>query len=109
MLGGVAPIPAPSGHTIRYRLNRGGDRQLNCALHTIVLARLKHDPATRAYAARRTAEGKPPREIKRCLNRHVARHLVRILEATGPPPTAERPLRTRRLRPGPGARGLVTE
>jgi transposase len=48
MLGGSAPIPASSGQTIRYRLNRGGDRQLNCALHTIVLTRLKHDPATRA-------------------------------------------------------------
>jgi transposase len=87
MLGGSAPIPASSGQTIRYRLNRGGDRQLNCALHTIVLARLKHDPATRAYAARREAEGKTPREIKRCLKRYVARRLFRILEATGPTPT----------------------
>jgi hypothetical protein len=55
MLGGAARIPASSGQTIRYRLNRGGDRQLNCALHTIVLTRLQHDPATRAYAARRAA------------------------------------------------------
>ena len=84
MLGGAAPIPASSGQTIRYRLNRGGDRQLNCALHTIVLTRLQHDPATRAYAAQRAAEGKTPREIKRCLKRYVARHLFRLLEANGP-------------------------
>ncbi len=47
MLGGAAPIPASLGQTVRYRLNRGGDRQLNCALHTIVLSRLMHDPAGR--------------------------------------------------------------
>lgn len=96
MLGGSAPIPASSGQTVRYRLNRAGDRQLNCALHTIVLTRLKHDPATRAYAARRRAEGKTPREIKRCLKRYLARRLFRILEATGPHPTAtSRPAPTR--------------
>ena len=96
MLGGAAPIPASSGQTIRYRLNRAGDRDLNCALHTIVLTRLQHDPATRAYAARRTAEGKTPREIKRCLKRYVARNLFRLLEATGPHPvTAQRPPRSR--------------
>jgi transposase len=91
MLGGSAPIPASSGQTIRYRLNRGGDRQLNCALHTIVLSRLLHDPATRAYAARRAAEGKTPREIKRCLKRYVARRMFRLLEATGPQPTPTSP------------------
>jgi transposase len=98
MLGGSAPIPASSGQTIRYRLNRAGDRQLNCALHTIVLTRLQHDPATRAYAARRLAEGKTPREIKRCLKRYVARRLFRILEATGPHPvTPPRPPRSRTI------------
>jgi transposase len=91
MLGGSAPIPASSGQTVRYRLNRGGDRQLNCALHTIALTRLKHDPATRAYAARRLAEGKTPREIKRCLKRYLARRLFRILEATGPDPAPVHP------------------
>jgi transposase len=80
MLAGAAPIPASSGQTVRYRLNRSGDRQLNRALHTIVLARLNHDPATRAYAARRRAEGKTDPEIRRCLKRYIARQLYRLLE-----------------------------
>ena len=86
MLGGAAPIPASSGQiTTRHRLNRYGDRQLNRALHTIALARLRYDPATQAYAQRRTAEGKTPREIKRCLKRYIARDLYRLLE--NPPMT----------------------
>lgn len=97
MLGGAAPIPASSGQTIRYRLNRAGDRQLNCALHTIVLTRLQHDPATRAYAAKRAAQGKTPREIKRCLKRYVARHLFRLLEANGPDSPIPRTPRSRTL------------
>ena len=80
MLAGAAPIPASSGKTTRYRLNRYGDRQLNRALHTIALVRLRYDPATRAYADRRTAEGKTDREIKRCLKRYIARDLYRLLE-----------------------------
>jgi transposase len=80
MLAGVAPIPASSGQTVRHRLNRAGDRQLNRALHTIVLSRLTHDPETRAYAERRRAEGRSDREIKRCLKRYVARRLFRLLE-----------------------------
>ena len=80
MLAGVAPIEASSGQTVRHRLNRAGDRQLNRALHTIVLSRLTYDAETRAYAKRRTAEGKTPREIKRCLKRHVARRIFRLLE-----------------------------
>jgi transposase len=83
MLGGAAPIPASSGQTIRVRLNRSGDRQLNQALYTVVLTRLRTDPATRAYAARRRAQGKTNREIKRCLVRYVARQLYRLL-ATQP-------------------------
>ncbi|MEA2025789.1 MAG: IS110 family transposase [Chloroflexota bacterium] len=80
MLAGVAPVEASSGQTVRHRLNRSGDRQLNRALHTIVLVRLAHDAETRAYARRRTEEGKTPREIKRCLKRHVARRIFRLLE-----------------------------
>jgi transposase len=80
-LAGVAPIPASSGQIVRYRLNRGGDRQLNRALHTIALSRLAHHPETRRYAARRAAEGKTPREIKRCLKRHIARRLFHVLES----------------------------
>lgn len=80
-LGGVAPIPASSGQVVRHRLDRGGDRQLNRALHTIVLVRKASDPATRSYIARRVSEGKSPREATRCLKRYVARHLFRLLEA----------------------------
>ncbi|WP_107768546.1 IS110 family RNA-guided transposase [Nocardioides terrigena] len=81
MLAGVAPIPANSGQvTTRYRLNRYGDRQLNRALHTIVLSRIRYDETTRHYVARRTAEGKTTREIKRCLKRYIARDLYRLLE-----------------------------
>ena len=81
MLAGVAPIPANSGQvTTRYRLNRYGDRQLNRALHTIVLSRIRHDQTTRDYVARRTSEGKTTREIKRCLKRYIARDLYRLLE-----------------------------
>ncbi len=81
MLAGVAPIPANSGQvTNRHRLNRYGDRQLNRALHTIVLSRICYDHATRDYVARRTSEGKTTREIKRCLKRYIARDLYRLLE-----------------------------
>ena len=97
MLGGAAPIPASSGQTVRYRLNRAGDRQLNCALHTILITRLKHDPATRAYAARRAADGKTPREIKCCLKRYLARRLFRLLEATGPAAQTSPPRRSRTI------------
>ena len=79
-LAGVAPIPASSGVTVRYRLNRCGDRQLNRAIHVVVLSRLRYDPATRAYAERRRVD-KTDREIKRCLKRYVARQLFRQLEA----------------------------
>ena len=81
MLAGVAPIPANSGQvTTRYRLNRHGDRQLNSALHTVVQSRIQYQQTTRDYVARRTAQGKTNREIKRCLARYVARDLYRLLE-----------------------------
>jgi transposase len=79
-LAGTNPIPASSGQVTRYRLNRGGDRQLNRALHTILLVRLRIDPDTRAYMARRTAQGKSRRDAKRCLRRVIARQLFRLLE-----------------------------
>jgi transposase len=79
--GRAAPIPASSGQTVQVRLNRSGDRQLNQALHLVVLTRLRYDPATRADAQRRRAEGKTNREIRRCLIRYVARQLYRLLEA----------------------------
>jgi transposase len=85
MLAGAAPIPASSGKTVRYRLNRSGDRQLNRALHTITLSRLRHDPRTQDYADRRRKDGKTDREIKRCLKRYIARELYRRLEAAPSP------------------------
>jgi transposase len=72
-LCGVAPIPASSGKIVRHRLNRGGDRQANRALWTIVITRMRCDPRTRAYVERRTAEGRSKPEIIRCLKRYVAR------------------------------------
>ena len=79
-LAGVAPVPASSGQTQRHRLSRGGDRQLNRALHTIALHRRQHDPATRDYIARRMAEGKTRRDATRLLKRYLARHLYRLLQ-----------------------------
>ena len=78
-LGGASPLPASSGRTVRRRLNRGGDRALNRALHTIAATRMRSCPTTQAYVARRTAEGKNPREIRRCLKRYIARQLYRTL------------------------------
>jgi transposase len=80
-LGGAAPIEASSGTVIRHRLNRSGDRQLNRALHTIVLVRTRQDSATKDYVQRRLAQGKTSRDIKRCLKRYIARQLFRQLEA----------------------------
>jgi transposase len=80
-LCGAAPIPASSGKTVRHRLNPGGDRQANHALWRIVFTRLGSDPATRAYAERRTAEGKSKAEIIRCLKRYVAREVYPHLRA----------------------------
>ena len=79
-LAGTAPIPASSGKTIRHRLDRGGDRKLNRALHTIILTRKRIDPETQAYIARRVSEGKSERDATRCLKRYLARSLYRLLE-----------------------------
>jgi transposase len=76
--------PASSGQTIRHRLSRGGDRQLNRALHTVILHRRQHDPATKAYIARRISEGKSHRDAVRLLKRYLARNLYRLLENGSP-------------------------
>jgi transposase len=78
-LCGVAPIPASSAKTIRHRLNRGGNRQANSALYHIVITRMRHDPATRHYVARRLTEGKTMGEIARILKRYVAREVFQHL------------------------------
>jgi hypothetical protein len=92
----AAPIPASSGRTIRHRLDRGGDRQANKTLHMIAVCRLRHCPRTRAYVARRSAEGLSKREIIRCLKRYIARELYHSLRADLtsllPPPTPPRAL-----------------
>jgi transposase len=85
-LAGAAPIPASSGQTIRYRLDRSGDRKLNRALHMILVTRKRSHPATISYIERRLAEGKTRREANRCLKRYLARNLYRLLEH--PPTTA---------------------
>ena len=87
MLAGTAPIPVSSGHTSRHRLNRLGDRQLNRALHTITITRMRSHPPTLDYVARRRAEGKTDREIRRCLKRYLARHLYRELNRRCPQTT----------------------
>jgi transposase len=78
-LCGVAPIPASSGKTIRWRLNRGGDRQANAALWRIVICRMSTDARTRAYVARRSQEGLSKGEIIRVLKRYVAREIYSLL------------------------------
>ncbi|MEV7230923.1 transposase [Polymorphospora sp. NPDC051019] len=80
-------MPASSGNTTRHRLNRGGDRHLNRAPHTIALVRMGHDPHTRAYITRRTAEGHTKREVMRSLNRYISRQLLRTLTSTHPAPS----------------------
>jgi transposase len=79
MLAGVAPVEASSGQVVRHRLNRGGDRQLNRALHTIVMIRQRYHQATQTYTKRRIGEDKSGREVRRCLKRALARQLFRLL------------------------------
>jgi transposase len=79
-LVGVAPLPASSGKSgTRHRLNRGGDRQANSALHLVIIGRLKNHPETQAYLRRRLAQGKTKKEAIRCLKRHLARAIYRTL------------------------------
>ena len=81
-LCGVSPIEASSGKVVRHRLNRGGNRDANRALHMICMVRMGMDRRTREYVARRTQEGKSKREILRCLKRYVAREVYRVLVPT---------------------------
>jgi transposase len=81
MLCGVAPLPASSGKNERHRLNRGGDRAANSALHMVAICRLRMDPRTRAYSERRIAEGRSKREIIRCIKRYIAREVFTALKA----------------------------
>lgn len=80
-LCGVNPLEASSGKTVRHRLNRGGNRDANNALWTIAMVRMRSDPRTQVYVARRTAEGKSVKEIHRCLKRYIARELYPIILA----------------------------
>jgi transposase len=92
-LCGAAPIPASSGQTVRHRLNPGGGRAANSALHMIPVVRLRYRDRTRAYARRRAAEGRSKREILRCLKRYIARevyHALRADLARTPPDRAKR-------------------
>jgi transposase len=78
-LCGVSPVEASSGKIVRHRLNRGGNRDANRALHMVCVVRMGSDRRTKAYAARRTAEGKSKWEIMRCLKRYIAREVYRVL------------------------------
>lgn len=93
-LCGVNPIPASSGKTNRHRLNRGGDRQANAALHRIVVVRLRYDPRTQEYMQRRTEEGMSKSEVIRCLKRYVAREVYSVIQK--PAQLIEKPLDTYR-------------
>jgi transposase len=88
-LCGVSPIDASSGRQIRHRLNRGGNRQANRALHTLVVVRLRMHPPTQAYMTRRLTEGKTKAEIMRCLKRYVIRELFAAVQATSTSPAEE--------------------
>jgi transposase len=79
--GGSAPIPASSGNTQRHRLDRGGNRQLNCALHRLAVNKANWDPDTAAYLARKQAEGKTRKEALRCVKRHLTRRVWHLLRA----------------------------
>jgi transposase len=81
-LAGVAPLEASSGQRSRHRLNPGGDRALNRALHTVAITRMRCHAESRAYEARRTLQGKTHREIRRCLKRSIARRLYRIMQSS---------------------------
>jgi transposase len=95
-LCGASPVPASSGKTTRHRLNRGGDRAANSALHIIAIGRLRTDPRTKAYIAKRVAEGHSKLEAIRCLKRYIAREVFDQSTKAGNQPRPERCLTIRR-------------
>jgi transposase len=90
-IASAAPIPASSGRTDRHRLDRGGNRQLNCALHRLAISKARLDPHTAAYLARKQAEGKSRRDAIRCLKRHLARRIWHILQTPSAPSDTRTP------------------
>jgi transposase len=84
--GGIAPIPVSSGKTDRHRLDRGGNRQINTAIHRVAITRVRCHPETRDYIARKRSEGKTTREAIRCLKRHLARRIWHLLQPAQPNP-----------------------
>ncbi|MDQ1076715.1 MULTISPECIES: IS110 family transposase [Microbacterium] len=97
-LCGVSPIPASSGKTTRHRLNRGGDRHANAALHHIALSRMSYEPRTRDYVAKKRGDGKTTKEALRCLKRAIAREIFTLLTSNVDVPRIDdlRPLRQAR-------------
>jgi transposase len=84
--GGIAPIPVSSGNTNRHRLDRGGNRRINTAIHRVAVTRLRCHPETKAYIARKRADGKSSTEAIRCLKRHLARRIWHLLQPPAPRP-----------------------
>ena len=91
-IAGASPIEMASGGSIEHRLNRGGDRQLNRALHSIANTRMEREPSTQAYVERRTRQGLSKRRIRRCLKRYIARQVFRSLAAASTPDALQPPL-----------------
>ena len=81
---GLAPIPVSSGRTDRHRLDRGGNRQINAAIHRVAVTRARCHPETIEFIARKQSEGKTHREAIRCLKRHLARRIWQLLRAPHP-------------------------
>jgi transposase len=94
---GTAPIPASTGQTTRHRLDRGGNRQLNCALHRLAVNKANWDPDTAAYLKRKQAESKSRKEALRCPKRHLARRVWKLLHT--PPAPAAPPARPQSATP----------
>lgn len=86
-LTGTAPLPASSGKVVRHRLNRGGDRQANWALHMIAITRCSHDDRTRAYIEKRTPDGKADLDTLRRIKRYIAREIFKVLRDSLAPPS----------------------